>query len=119
MIAYAVGLGQTNPPMTDRQAATQAAPTLTSFAVDFNYRANSLATKPAANAPAPLFAGGTPGFPGLYQINFVVPPPPSSLAPCAGAGTYVPYANVIQSNLAVTAGSDFSFDGAGICVSQN
>jgi hypothetical protein len=27
--------------------------------------------------------------------------------------------NVIQSNLAVTAGSDFSFDGAGICVSQN
>lgn len=122
--AYVTGLGQTDPPQTTGQPAATAAPTLTQFAIDFNYRPNALATKPAGPSllgvsPAyavPLFAGATPGFAGLYQINFIVPAPPAGLQPCAGPGTAGAYANVVQSNLTVSAGSVFSFDGAGICV---
>src|ERR1022692_1568934 len=47
LIAYATGLGQTNPPQTTGQPAATAASTLTTFAIDFNYRPNALATKPA------------------------------------------------------------------------
>ena len=124
LIAYATGLGQTNPPQTTGQPAATAAPTLTTFAIDFNYRPNALATKPTgpslSGVPpqylAPLFAGATPSFAGLYQINFRMPPPPAGLQPCAAPGTAPPYANVVQSNLTVSVGSVFSFDGAGICV---
>jgi hypothetical protein len=45
-----------------------------------------------------------------------VPSPPAGLQPCDALGTAIPYANVVQSNLTVSAGSVFSFDGAGICV---
>jgi uncharacterized protein (TIGR03437 family) len=122
--AYATGLGQTNPSQTTGQPAAIAASTLTTFAIDFNYRSNALATKPAGPSllgvpppyTIPLFAGATPGFAGLYQINFVVPAPPAGLQPCAGLGTATAYANVVQSNLTVSVGSVFSFDGAGICV---
>jgi hypothetical protein len=58
----------------------------------------------------------TPKYPGLYQINFVVPPIPNQTKPCAGSGIG-PGANAVQSNLTVSFGGSFSFDGAGICVS--
>ena len=124
LVAYATGLGETNPPLTTGKPAPAAYPTQTAFSIDFNYRPNALATKPAppsAESRAPLwvpprFIGATTGFVGLYQINFVVPPAPSGLPPCVDPSTAGPYANVVQSNLTVSIGSDFSFDGAGICV---
>ncbi len=121
LVAYAIGLGQTNPPLSTGQAPDTGAPTLTVFAIDFNYRPNALAAKPlflgsVFPSPAPLFTGATPGFVGLYQINFIVPPAPAALPPCVDPNTAGPYANVVQSNLTVSVGSVFSFDGAGICV---
>jgi hypothetical protein len=47
------------------------------------------------------------GYIGLYQINFVVPQPPAGIEACSGA---------VYSNLTVSVGGLFSFDGAGICV---
>jgi len=125
LIAYATGLGQTNPPLNSGQAATAADPVQTPFGVDFNYRPNALATRPPGayriGIPASLlYAGATPGFAGLYQINFVVPPPPpSGLAPCVDWTTSPPGINVVQTNLTVSVGSVYSFDGAGICVQPN
>jgi uncharacterized protein (TIGR03437 family) len=124
VVAYATGLGQTNPALTIGQAATTVFPTLTVFAIDFNYRPNALATKPLGpnlsgivpQNQAPLFTGATPSFVGLYQINFIVPPAPAGLPPCVDVNRISPYANVVQSNLTVSVGSVFSFDGGGICV---
>jgi uncharacterized protein (TIGR03437 family) len=123
LIAYATGLGQTNPPITTGQPAVQSSPTVAAFNLDLNYRANALATQPgavgAAVAAPPLFAGATKGFTGLYQINFIVPAPPAGVQPCvdfAVAPAAVTAGYPVQSNLTVSIGSNVSFDGAGICV---
>jgi len=124
LVAYATGLGQTNPPLTTGQPADQSSPTVAAFNLDFNYRANALATAPGAvgsTVTAPLFSGATKGFTGLYQINFIVPPPPAGAYPCVDFA--VPAASspgsAVQSNLTVSVGSNFSFDGAGICVTPS
>jgi uncharacterized protein (TIGR03437 family) len=116
LVAYATGLGQTNPPLTTGQATAASSPTVTTFNLDFNYRPNALATRPLSNAAVPLFAGATQGYVGLYQINFIVPKPPAGLQPCASSGVSPDYVSGIFSNLTVSVGSIFSFDGAGICV---
>lgn len=122
LVAYATGLGETKPALTAGQPAVQSSPTLALFAafgIDFNYRANALATKPGAvgaSTAIPLFTGATKGYVGLYQINFIVPPPPLGLEPCVDFATIAPFGNAVQSNLTVSVGSAFSFDGAGICV---
>ncbi len=119
LVAYATGLGDTNPSLTPGQPAAQSSPTLTTFGIDFNFRANALATKPGAvgvPAASPLFTGATQGYIGLYQINFVVPQPPAGLQPCVDFATVPAYSQAVQSNLTVSVGSAFSFDGAGICV---
>ena len=124
LVAYATGLGRTNPLLVTGQAPLLGAPTVTTFAIDFDYRPNALATKPLAPSltaivplsQAPIYTGVTPGFVGLYQINFIVPPVPGGLSPCADLGKVGAYGNVVQSNLTVSVGSVFSFDGAGICV---
>jgi len=125
LVAYATGLGQTNPPLTAGQPAAQSSPTVAAFNLDFNYRANALATSPGAigsTVTAPLFTGATKGFTGLYQINFVVPPPPAGTSPCVDfavpAATTSP-SILVQSNLTVSVGSNFSFDGGGICVTPS
>jgi uncharacterized protein (TIGR03437 family) len=120
--AWAVGLGQTNPAATTGLPATGPAPTAQTFVLDFNYSVNALATKPYTGRPDvipqhPVFAGLAAGYAGLYQINFVVPPQPLNGTPlCAPLGTFAAGANVAQSNLTVSFGGGFSFDGAGICV---
>jgi len=117
VVAWAVGLGATTPAVPTGQAATTAAPTNQTFYLDFNFRPNALATQPApptfipvalpASLYIPLYSGLTPGFIGLYQINFIVPQPPAGMPACSGS---------IQSNLTVSVGGQYSFDGAGICV---
>jgi uncharacterized protein (TIGR03437 family) len=129
LVAYATGLGQTNPPLTTGQPAAQSSPTVAAFNLDFNYRTNALATAPGAvgaTATAPLFTGATKGFTGLYQINFIVPPPPAGAYPCvdfampAVSSPGVSSAgSAVQSNLTVSVGSNFSFDGVGICVTPS
>ncbi len=88
LVAYATGLGQTNPALTTGQPAATSSPTVATFSLDFNYRANALATQPGAVGAIvsqPLFTGATQGFIGLYQINFIVPAPPSGTQPCVNS----------------------------------
>ena len=124
LVAYAVGLGATNPPAVTGQRATAAPPTAEAFTIDYNYHPNALPAKPlvfpntgeAAPNLTPLYSGLTPAFVGLYQINFLVLNNPAVIAPCDDLTTVPPGASVIQSNLTVSFGGAFSFDGAGICV---
>lgn len=121
LTAWVYGLGQTTPAAATGRPAVQA-PTAESFYLDFNYRVNALPTKPYTGEPdvqppQPLYAGLAPGYIGLYQVNFTVPPaPPNGIPQCAPAGTTEIGMNVVQSNLTVSIGGPFSFDGAGICV---
>jgi uncharacterized protein (TIGR03437 family) len=119
LVAYAVGLGQTNPASVTGQLVTKSAPTQTSFTLDYNFHPNALPSRPLPTGPQPIFAGTTPGYVGLYQVNFVVPPVPAGTPPCVDTSTLQPPYNVVQSNLTVSVGGQFSFDGARICVATN
>jgi uncharacterized protein (TIGR03437 family) len=118
LVAYATGLGQTNPPLITGQPAAASSPTVSTFNLDFNYRPNALATSPLPTAAVAPFAGATQDYIGLYQINFVVPPPPVGLQPCTSFAGIVASGLLksVYSNLTVSVGSFYSFDGAGICV---
>jgi len=121
LTAWVFGLGETIPDGLTGQPA-QAAPAAEQFYLDFNYSINALPAKPFTSDPdrvplKPLYAGLAPGYVGLYQVNFTVPAgPPNGIGRCAALGTNGPGGNVIQSNLTVSIGGQFSFDGAGICV---
>lgn len=116
LVAYAVGLGQTSPASVTGQFVTKSVPTQTGFTLDFNYRPNALPSRPMPTGPQPIFAGTTPGYVGLYQVNFVVPPVPAGTLPCVDTSVLPLGTNVVQSNLTVNVGGTFSFDGARICV---
>jgi hypothetical protein len=91
------------------------------FRLNFDYRLNAPPTSQLILPPAcspispetcsqlrPLFSGLTPGYAGLYQVNFIVPTPPPGMPPCNVTN--------ISSNLTVTLIGISSFDGGGICV---
>jgi len=118
--AYAVGLGITDPPLQTGKPALQAARTQSPILIDVNYHANAQPSRPVSvTAVEPLYAGATPGYVGLYQINFVVPPMPTGTIQCT---PLTPEGSIpqggIQSNLTVSFGGRSSYDGAGICVTS-
>jgi uncharacterized protein (TIGR03437 family) len=120
LVAYATGLGATNPAARTGQAATQPAPAAGTFRLSFNFQADALPAAPqqgSGNLSAPLFAGLVPGFAGLYQINFVVPAVPAGLPACAGQGLNLVNTNLVNTNMTVSIGGATSFDGAELCVS--
>lgn len=113
LVAYAVGLGPTNPAVPTGQAATQPTPTAQTFRLGFNFTADAPPSAPPLSpSQPPSFTGLTPNYPGLYQINFIVPNVPTGLPACAGQGP-----NLVNTNLTVNVGGVASFDGAEICVS--
>jgi uncharacterized protein (TIGR03437 family) len=69
LIIYAIGLGATSPPVASGAPAPAAEPfarLTTTPHVSFGSSISALAVEPA-------FAGLTPGFAGLYQLNVVIP----------------------------------------------
>jgi uncharacterized protein (TIGR03437 family) len=117
LVAYAVGLGATNPPVLAGQPATRPVPTAETFTLGFNSESLELAARPlSTQAPVPLFTGLVAGYVGLYQINFVVPPLQSGALPCATGQTTLP-AGFVLTNLTVSVVGSASSDGAAICVS--
>jgi uncharacterized protein (TIGR03437 family) len=121
LTAWGFGLGQTAIPSSTGQKAVGGA-TVETFHLDFNYSVNALPTKPYIGSPdrlppSALYSGLVAGYIGLYQINFVVPPgPPNGIARCSTPGSVAFGGAAVQSNLTVSIGGQFSFDGAGICV---
>jgi hypothetical protein len=123
IVIWALGLGATQPAVPTGQATPSPAPVAQTLQeVNYEYQLNA---GPWRGVPylsvcyttvfcpnTPVFAGLTPGYVGLYQVNFVIPGPPPGTA-CAP-----PIANnpTIVSNLTLTLVGSTSFDGAGICV---
>ncbi len=83
-----------------------------SLDLHFDYRPNAPGSRAVPGyglTGKPLLAVGAP-WGGLYQVNFIVPPPPAGtiLAECDG--------KIIRSNLTVTLSGINSFDSASFCV---
>ena len=118
LVAYATGPGTNQSTAHHRPARGREQPNRDHLQLGFQLSAQRAGHQPLPSAPVALFAGATKGFVGLYQINFIVPPPPAGLQPCADFGVTSDIATGVFSNLTVSVGSIFSFDGAGICVTS-
>ena len=124
LVMYAVGLGATTPSVQTGKGSPSPAASAGGFVLNFDYRVNAQPSPGSAllqPAPAkPVFVGLTPGFVGLYQINFVVPPVPTGLPACVDPRTVGPGLSAFRfpfSNLTVTLVGFWTFDGVPICVS--
>jgi uncharacterized protein (TIGR03437 family) len=124
LVMYAFGLGNTLPSVASGHATPSPAPVTRDpfqFQLNFDYRPNAPPSKQLILPPScstatacpelrPVFSGLTPGFAGLYQVNFIVPVPPPG-TPACNVSLYH-----INSNLTVTLIGISSYDGGGICV---
>lgn len=131
LVMWAYGLGRTTPAVPSGQAApTPAAITQSAFRLNFDYRPNSppygtlivpSACTTTSQCPQiqPAFSGLTPGYPGLYQVNFTVPDLPSGTPACSFNSAFPYYPYKVFSNLTVSLIGSGSFDGAGICVGSD
>jgi hypothetical protein len=103
LVAYATGLGQTNPAFTTGVPAAQSSPAVSKFNLD-----STIYSAGRRTDQSPAFAGPTQGFIGL----FVVSPPPADLGPCSmPAIADGPSGGLVLSNLTVSIGSFISFAG--------
>ena len=123
LTAWAVGLGATDPPAVTGQTVPQGRPVVAGLDIDYSFRVNALPVKPQPTVnilifpnPFAVYAVLVQGFVGLYQINFTVPAAPVGTPACGSLGGFGQGLNQVQSNLTVSFGGGFSFDGAGICV---
>lgn len=113
LVLYAFGLGRTTPLVASGTATADPPPQLpvSGFSLSFDYTPNA-SPSPVANpffGSHPVYVGLVSGFVGLYQVNFVVPPP-------AGAAIFAACGGSVLSNATVTLFTPLSNDGAGICV---
>jgi uncharacterized protein (TIGR03437 family) len=88
LVLYAFGLGSTQPGLEAGEASpAPAQPVVNTFTLT---NEAAIASIPSGRRTfAPLFAGLTPGFAGLYQVNFLAPAPPMPFgsADCITSGT--------------------------------
>jgi uncharacterized protein (TIGR03437 family) len=123
LAAYVFGLGLTDPSVTTGQATPASgvpfdpntALTQRGIGLYFDFRPNAPPSVPPQGvAPqsvltTAIYIGLVPGFVGLYQVNFTVPPVPAATPSCNGDN---------RSNLTVNLVGAWSFDGGSICVTH-
>jgi uncharacterized protein (TIGR03437 family) len=125
VVIWAYGLGQVSPAVKTGQPSPSPAATVSSpLYLRFDFTSNAMPSPPFINrasatpAPAPIFAGLTPGQVGLYQINVTIPSTIPTVDKCGSTCSHVMCTiyNTVTSNLTIDIGANQSWDGAAICV---